>query len=135
MDNEQFYYWIQKTDYTTEEEELSGLEEALAIYRDTDWATLVADYDEDDGEKNCPPGIGFHNGFDEGNRDAGLLHICPYDDKTVYFNFNYPVDRKFLWLFTVKGLEFYERDNLPVDRVEELIRLFFTGDYEAILKI
>lgn len=72
-----FSYWIQKHDYSSGNTRDVTVQEAVEVYVGFDWQHELAAYDENAEDRNCPPGIGFHNGFDGSNPEAMLLHICP----------------------------------------------------------
>lgn len=136
MDNVAFLCWIQKVDYSLEERELSSLEEILSFYRALDWEALSEGYVESDENRNCPPGVGFDNGSKKGNLEGGLLHISLEDGGTFYFNLQYPVGvKRHFFFFKRSELEFFEKEGFPAERVEELIKLFFAGDYKEIMKL
>lgn len=130
-------YWIQRHDYSAQDFPETSLDEAVAAFKGFDWAAELAAGNPDQ-KCDCPPGIGFHNGFGEAdNPSPMLLHICPNDDDSVYFNFHFG-RREARWLFgLLKGTEeqIHYVDDYPVSHVPDLIRAFFEGGLDDILAI
>jgi hypothetical protein len=130
-------YWIQRHDYSGQDFPKVSADEAIAAFSDFDWATELA-AGAPDPERNCPPGIGFHNGFGEAeNPDPMLLHICPKDLENVSFHFHFG-RREARWLFgLLKGSEeqIHDVEDYPIRLIPELIRTFFEGGIDDILAI
>lgn len=121
-----FHYWIQKYDYSVTETKEVSLQEAIQAFHQVDWEQELYAFHHDEPEegKNCPPGIGFHTGFDV-DPSATLLHICPIDDAQVMFTFHYPYTKKVLWLFPRQYRKVHAVASYPIDQVDALIELFF----------
>ena len=129
-------YWIQRHDYETAEEGGSvSSRQAVELFQGFDWPVEFAAYDEANDARNCPPGIGLDDGYAEGRPDGRLLHICPNDGDTVFFNFHYSRERKLWGLFPSLSKEIHYVNSLPVARVPELIEWFFEGMNEMILEL
>ena len=47
------------------------MEQAVEAFPGFDWRRELAAYDENDKTRNCLPGIGIHNGYDDSKHDAG----------------------------------------------------------------
>lgn len=130
-------YWIQRHDYSAQDFPEATADEAAAAFSGFDWAGELAAAGPEQG-RDCPPGIGFHNGFGEAaNPDPMLLHICPNDADSVLFHFHH--DRhETRWLFgLLKGTaeRIHTVQDYPTRRVPDLIRLFFKGRTDEILAI
>ncbi len=130
-----FSLWIQKHDYSTEDTENVSLNQAISAFNDFDWESeLKSITDTPENDEDCSPGIGYHNGFGS-NSDGMLLHICPIDADTIFFNFHYPMFRKFLGLVPYRIKKVHYVATYPRNKVEALIRYLFNGQIERILNI
>jgi len=121
-------YWIQKSDYSSEEWKNVEQVEIVEAFSSFSWAAELGRFDVDDQDNNCPAGIGI-------DINDVLLHICPNDKESVFFNYHYAKDVKILGLIpsTKKAIHYVER--IPVSMVESLINLHVSGKKEEILAI
>ncbi|MDB4444228.1 hypothetical protein N9174_02700 [bacterium] len=130
-----FSYWLQKHDYESEETENVSLNQAISAFNDFDWdGELNANTDKPENGGDCPPGIGYHNGFGS-KSDGMLLHICPIDSETIFFNFHYSVSKRFLGLVPYRADKIHYVARYRRNKVDELIRYLFSGNIESILNI
>lgn len=126
-------YWIQLHDYSSTTYENVTLNQAKRAFRGFDWNFELDRFDEDDPDRNCPPGIGFSNGIPLTEAGAILLHVCPVDDESVFLSVHCTREQKLLGLFPrTKELGNYV-DPYDKSRVDSLIEHVFSGDYEALL--
>ena len=128
-----FSYWIQKHDFSAEDFSDVTVQEAIEAYVRFDWQRELAAYDENAEDRSCPPGIGFHNGFDGNNPEAMLLHICPKDAATVFFNFHRRSQKRILGLWRTTSDDVRYAESVAGALVPDLIRSFFALDQEPIL--
>ena len=120
-----FHYWIQKHDFSADDVKDVTVQQAVAAWEAFDWATELAACDEANDRKNCPPGFGLHNGYDnKSNPERALLHVCPTDAEFAFANHHHMVEGKFLGLFTSRREQIDYIERLPRSEVPELIRLF-----------
>lgn len=130
-----FSYWIQKHDYSSIEETDVSVNEAIDAFKSFDWGNELKSIEDDPKlEKDCPAGIGIHNGFGQ-NKKAVLLHICPKDKDSVFFNFHYPLKKKFMGIFPYISDKIYYLESYPIEKVQELIHAVFNNNYDHILKL
>ncbi|MDJ0609742.1 MAG: hypothetical protein QNJ67_12265 [Kiloniellales bacterium] len=129
-----FSYWIQRHDYSAENFGDVTADEAIRAYADYDWGSELAAYDEDSDDRDCPPGIGFHNGYDGSNPEGMLLHICPLDATTVFLNFQRKTARRLLGVFPVMVDDVHYAEAVQAVLVPDLIRSLFALDPEPILR-
>jgi hypothetical protein len=127
------YYWIQKSDYSTEYFKIESKNKAIDSIKNINWINELKIYNENDKNNNCPPGIGFHNGLEDGKYFTTLLHICPIDDKKVFFNFHYSIEKKFLGIIKYDSSEIFYKEEFPFENVDKLIESYFNSDYKKIL--
>lgn len=129
-----FSYWIQRHDYSSEGVNDVTAQQAIEAYARFDWRRELAAYDEDAEDRDCPPGIGFHNGYDGDNPEAMLLHICPKDAATVFLFFQRRSQKRVLGLWNVEIEDERYADTVAGTLVPGLIRSFFALDPESILR-
>lgn len=132
-----FHYWIQRHDYSiAREEHKVSLRDAIEAFENFDWGSELAIFNEDDVERNCPPGIGFHNGYERSSAGTMLLHICLKDADTVFFSFHHSlsVDKKMFGLLKDVKEDVNQVADFPRDKAPELIRWFFTGRTDWIVE-
>lgn len=79
-----FDYWIQRHDYSSDEKIGISVGEAIQAFTEFDWAGELAKFDISEQDKNCPPGMGIHNGFNRSQSDAVLLHMCPIHTSQMF---------------------------------------------------
>ncbi|MEM7221648.1 MAG: hypothetical protein AAF495_01630 [Pseudomonadota bacterium] len=128
-----FSYWIQCHDYGSEDFGAVSLNGAIEAFESFDWARVLALFDEDDDARNCPPGMGLHDGFGSGNPETRLLHLCPIDEQSLFFNLHYPRKRKWLGFIPTKSQEIHYANPYPRRQVPLLIRQFAEDDLAAII--
>ncbi len=126
-------YWIQLHDYSSTTYENASLSRAKRAMYAFDWNSELDKFDEDDPNRNCPPGIGFSNGVPLTEPGAILLHVCPIDDEFVFLSVHCTEERKLLGLFprlkeTGNYIDPYEKS-----RVDSLIEHVYSGNHEALL--
>ena len=119
-----FHYWIQKHDYSSDEVADVTAEQAVAGWEAYDWSAELKASAGPDEEKDCPPGFGLHNGYNPGNQERSLLHICPIDEALAFLHFSHVVDRKLFGLFATKKEQIEYVERLPRAEVPDLIRLY-----------
>ncbi len=129
-----FSYWIQRHDYSSEDVSNVTVQEAIAAYARFDWQRELAAYDENSEDRSCPPGIGFHNGFDGQSTEAMLLHICPKDATTVFLNFHRRSQKRFLGFWHTTNDDVRYAESVAGALVPDLIQDFFSLDQEPILR-
>ena len=130
-----FSYWIQKHDYSSIEETDVSENEVIDAFKTFDWENELKSFEDDPTlEKDCPAGIGIHNGFGQ-NKNAVLLHICPKDKDSVFFNFHYLQKKKFIGIFPYTAEETYYLENYPLEKVHELIHAVFNDNYDHISQL
>lgn len=130
-------YWIQRHDYTSQDFPAVDLDGAVAAFRDYGWAAELAAGGPEDG-RNCPSGMGIHNGFgDLDNDDPRLLHICPFNETSVFFHLHYDrrETKRLFGLLTGRNQRDHYVETYPLEDVPHLIRLFYQGRLDDILAI
>ena len=127
------YYWIQKTDYSAEEFQVSSKEQAINDFLKYDWQTELKKYNESDDSLNCSTGFGLHDGLKDGTNFTTLLHICPIDKNQVFFNLHYQVENKFLGIFKYKSNEIFYKNEVSYNDVIKIIGLFYDSNVESII--
>lgn len=120
-------YWIQKHDFSADDFEAKSIEEIIEAFENFDWAKELASV-SDEGDKNCPPGLGVRT-------SDCILHICPVDKTTVFFNYTYTVAGKILGLFNRIKDQTHYVPKYPVNEVPNLLRLYATSRQNEILAI
>lgn len=128
------YYWIQKTDYSTEEFPVSSKQQAINGFLNYDWKKELQKYDESNGNLNCPAGYGLHNGNKDGSSFTTLLHICPIDEKQAFFNLHYNVEYKLFSIFKFKANKIMYKDKISFGDAAKVIELLYDSNIEATLK-
>ena len=129
-----FGYWIQKHDYSSEDFSDVTADQAIMAYAAFDWRRELASYDEEAEDRDCPPGIGFHNGYGHGNPEAMLLHICPKDARTVFINFHRRSRKHSRWFGKGSVEDVRYAESVGGALVPDLIRSFFALDQDSILR-
>lgn len=133
-----YSYWIEKHDYSMAAEAKDvSLRDALEAFESYDWDSELTAFDRNDPHGNCPPGIGYHDGYDGKTPGTMLLHICPRDGQTVFFNLIHSVkiEKRLLGLLNNVEQEEHCVADFPRQRVPELVRWFLTGRTDWILDI
>ena len=130
-----YHYWIQKHDYSLEEFNNVTINQTIKAFIDYDWRSELASYIERSGDKDCPPGIGIHDGFDDTNIKGELLHICPYNETEVFFNYHYYTSEKILIFFKTNKDNIHYVKSYSKVKVPELIAFFFNNKRHKILEI
>jgi len=127
--------WIQKHDYSSIEETNVSENGTINAFKNFDRENELKSF-EDDPElgKDCPPRIGIHNGFGQ-NKNTLLLHICPKDKDSVFFNFHYPIKKKFLGLFTYSTEAIKYTESFQFEKVPGLIHALFNSDFDYIFNL
>ena len=129
-----YSYWIQKHDYSSLTRDQANLDQTIAAYNNFDWQAEIDNGSKEEG-KDCPPGMGINNGIPLNQIGGCLLHICPVNNSSVFFNFHYRIEDKFLLVFSsTKQVIHYVPEYSSAD-IEALIRLFFSGKYGKIVDI
>lgn len=129
-----FSYWIQRHDYSSEDFSDVTAEEAVMAYAAFDWRRELDAFDPYDEDRDCPPGIGFHNGFDGSNPEAQLLHICPMNARTVFLHFHRRSQRRSRWFGEASVEDVRHAECVGGTLVPGLIRSFFVLDQDSILR-
>ncbi len=129
-----FHYWIQKHDYSSDEVTDVSAAQAVAAWESFDWAAELAAVDQGYEGRNCPPGFGLHNGYDPGNPDRSLLHVCPIDADSAFLNYHHMAEGKVLGLFATRQERIDDVERLPRAAVAELIRLFCANRHADLLR-
>ncbi len=121
-------YWIQKSDYSSQDRKAESVDDVIRAFHEFDWASELNSFVEEDDSKNCPAGLGvWFNG--------DLLHICPNDKNSVFFNFHHKTHKKLFGLFPyVKNKVHYAR-KYDVSGVGNLIKSHMAGNVEGICAI
>jgi hypothetical protein len=123
-------YWIQRADFSTKDYDAVDVSTAVRAFETHAWRnelSLQAEL-ERGGLERCEPGIGFVD------PDGPFLHVCPTGDglATVYYTPPKPsAFRRFLWR---PGPAIVTREQVPHADVVELIRDFFGGRHDDLLK-
>lgn len=128
-------YWIQLHDYSSKTYENVSAHQAKRAFHTFDWNSELDKFDEDDPDRNCPPGIGVGNGLPLDQPGGILLHVCPVDDYSVFLSIHCTREVRFLGLFPrvkqmVNYIDPYERS-----QVDPLIDWVFSGDYRRLLAV
>lgn len=120
-------YWIQRADHSSVDHDPVGDEAAVQAYQRHDWESELAFERELDasGAENCPPGIGFVA------EPGHLLHVCPNVD-TALVHYHFEESRKLLGIFPGKRSRVISALSLPLAEVPDLVRLFASGQTEAV---
>lgn len=131
-----FSYWIQRHDYTCKDEVTNiSVDEAIRAFQTYDWDKERSSVVEGSGDRDCPAGIGIHNGHDDReNPTPQLLHVCPYDESSVFMNIHVPVTKKILGIFPSTREVVYYVERYPIEEVPDVIRLFFQDDIPQLLQ-
>jgi hypothetical protein len=121
--------WIQRTDFSSEEYGDTEPGEAKRIFRDFDWASELARFEpEQEAHTCCACGMGLHS------EDSSLiLHVCPRDSQDVFFHFDWPKRKRFLW-FRWLGQAQAHAAHYPKVQVPRLIDMLYAGEYESIAR-
>lgn len=128
-------YWIQKHDYSSESVDESSLSDTLKAYSEFKWDLEIAKKQDDVEGKNCPPGIGITNGKSLRDKESFLLHICPFNEESIFFNFHSHQPGTFLGISLGLKPDVHYVEMFPRNRVNELIKYVYAGDFDAILSI
>lgn len=130
-----FSYWIQKNDYSSIEKNNVSENETITAFKNYDWESELKSFEENPSiGKDCSAGIGIHNGFGQ-NKNSVLLHICPKDKDTVFFNFHYPQINLFIGILPYTTKETLFLESYPRKQVHELIHAVFNDNYDYILNL
>ena len=135
MENIINYYWIQKSDYSSDYYNIDSVDDAIQSFNTYNWKNELAKYNENDKKNNCPPGFGLHDGNEDGSLFSKLIHICPIDEKYVFFNLHYPKENKLFGFIKFESQEIYYKDKLSSNDVSQLINLFYKSEYNKILEL
>ena len=120
-------YWIQRADFSTTEHGSVREQEAVDAFRRHDWGaeTALARRLEASGTESCAPGIGFVAEPDH------FLHVCP-DGNTAVVHYHFEEQRRVLGLFPSRRSRLLTVESVPLATAEELIRLFVSGQADAV---
>lgn len=123
-------YWIQKADLSHEDFEAVDYKQAQLAFKTFDWRKEIQIQNDlkKSGKENCDPGIGFVSG------DGRILHICPDVNGRAYYCYNFVESRRFLGIIPYKSNQIVSRRNIIEFDLTEVIRRFFLGDHEWLLK-
>lgn len=121
-------YWIQKTDYSSFEKNDVDADLLLAAFNQYDWSAELIAFNESDESNNCPAGMGI-------NIDGALLHVCPNDKDSLFFNYHYVVEGKWLGLIPFRKPSIHYVKNYNIKDVEKLLMAHINGEKEKILSI
>ncbi len=127
-------YWIQRHDYSSEEFDAASAQIVVDAFEAFDWSSEVKLAEAGEDDRDCPPGLGLHDGFGDHN-DATLVHICPQADGTLTVNAHWPVPGKILGLFNVTKREVHFSEGIARDQVFRLIEPMFVGRPERIREL
>ena len=128
-------YWIQRHDYSSTTHKNSSPRETKQAFRTFDWDSELEMFNENDPERNCPPGIGISNGVSLTEDGAILLHICPLDSESASLNIHCSRRGKLFGIFPRMEQAINSVGAIKRSRVDELIDLVFAGDSDALLAV
>ncbi len=131
--NEMAEYWIQLHDYSRTEYKNASPNETKNAFRTFNWDSELASFDENDPERNCPPGFGISNGIPLTEDGAILLHVCPLDSGSVFLNIHCSRIGQMFGIFPKVKQATKCIDSIERSRVDGLIDLVFSGESEALL--
>jgi len=123
-------YWIQRADFTATDHEAADAEEAIHVLANHDWQAelrLEADLTTT-GQESCPPGIGFMA------PDGPILHVCPTIDGGSLVHFHPTRPKTLLDRIRASKAAVYTKQGVGQAEVVELIRWFFAGRHDSILR-
>ncbi len=120
-------YWIQKSDFSSDEVKNSARRDIHDAFDKFDWNAELKEFDKIE-ENGCPPGFGVI-------QNGKILHICPKDLKEVYFFYHYTKRSKFLGLISHKSEEVHMVTYYEFKNVHKLIDIFLDGKENEILDI
>ena len=128
-------YWIQLHDYSSTTHKNASPRETKNAFWTFDWDSELASFDENDPEKNCPPGIGVSNGVPLTEDGAILLHVCPLDSDSAFLSIHCSRRGKLLGILPRVEQAINSVDMIKRSQVDELIDLVFSGDSESLLAV
>lgn len=128
-------YWIQLHDYSSTTHKNASPRETKNTFRTFDWDSELKGFDENDPERNCPPGIGISNGMPLTEDGAILLHVCPLGSNSASLNIHCSRLGKMFGVFPTLKKDTNFVESIERSRVDSLIDLVFAGDFEALLAV
>ena len=126
----QLAYWVQRGDLSAVDYEAVDAARAINIYSTHDWDEELRFFSqiEKSGADSCPPGIGFVD------PDGPILHVCPgaHDDALVHYTTNQ--SHTLLGFIPTGERMTYTRHGVTHTQVVELIRSFFDGQHDLLVR-
>ena len=128
-------YWIQLHDYSSTTYKDASPIETKNAFKTFDWDLELERFDENDPERNCPPGIGVSNGVPLTEDGAILLHVCPLDTDSAFVNIHCSHLGRTFGIFPKVKQDTKYVESIDRLRVDGLIDLVCSGDSEALLAV
>ena len=116
--------WLQRHDFSSEELGNMSKTEMLAAFDSVDWRAERSQGNEDDPNKNCPPGFGIVLG-------GNILHLCPYDDNNMFFHIHYETDARFFGIVPIKRKRSHYVESCPISHAPKVISYFMMNDLNS----
>ncbi len=123
-------YWIQHSDFQSEELGDISPKDAIRAFQNHDWNDEKAKFKEMEklGKENCPPGMGF-------NADGvGILHVCPGENGKALCFFHEHRQIKIFGILPWTLNRNYELRDVPASAIPDLITALFEGNLDKIRK-
>ena len=118
--------WVQKHDFSAVELGELSKAELFAAFDKVDWRAELSRYNEDDPKACCAPGFGIILG-------ANILHMCPNDANTMFFNLHYETETRFLFFIPMKRKKTHYVESYPLIHAHKLISHFMASDLRSII--
>jgi len=121
--------WIQLHDFSSQDRNDVGLDEAKHAFRYFDWLSELRKRDElEENDEACDPGFGLVA------EDGAILHICPQDSSSCYVHYHYSKVKKLLGFIPFMGSCDHFIPSCSLDAAVALIEHHFAGESDAILQ-
>lgn len=123
-------YWIQRANFTSTDFEPIDINGALQAFTTHDWsAELIFQSElESSANESCPPGIGFVG------PTGAILHVCPSLDGRALVHYHASTTGKVFGLIPISRSGVYTKNGVERSDVEEMIRSFFEGQHDLLLR-
>lgn len=118
-------YWIQRANFSSEDFDRVGLNDAISAFKKADWLALEKERDllQENGNEYCDPGIGYVPS------DSNILHVALKTGNTFYIHYHYK--KRGLILSRTKTASTFDID---WNDVPSHIELFFEENHNGLLE-
>ena len=121
-------YWIQSSDFSSEEFPASVAHEIERALKAHDWATerdrQVAL--QNSGAEECPAGLGVNH------EDGRILHICPDGAGSCMMHYSFFETEKMLGLIPRRKYDAGSLENASMETAARFIAPFLGNDYASV---